>query len=227
VADDGAIPVSSLLPDFFGHTSSDAVDNGAAPQGKPVKEAPSRKEVPAADDNTSAPWQKRNPSVSADETSESGNNGDSSVVANDEKNTEKTPALSSVPPNPPVFSDIKQDSKPRLEELHSEQAKAQEEKAALMAEPSQQRSVAEPSQPQDKAVPEVVPLAEKSVPAVEAPVTTAVDSVPTAPSAPQGTPLRGVDIMTQAEWDALHKAHQEEAPAAPTPPATPVEVPAN
>ena len=99
-------------------------------------------------------------------------------------NYDHTPELSSVPPAPARLEGIKEESRQQMNELQSDRARAQADKAALIDEPSTQ---------QPAEVQEVTPLTSATVPQTER-------------AAPSFTPRRGVDIMTQEQWNALHNS---------------------
>jgi len=122
----------------------------------------------------------------------------------------RTPELSSVPPTPAQFDEIKANRQQEVQGLQSDHEQAQQEKAALMAEPSQQQNViAEPPVP-------LVPAPTPSTPPSSAPPVLA--STPALAST-SGTPRPGIDIMTQAQWNALQKA-QKEKTSVPLPPSS-------
>jgi len=92
----------------------------------------------------------------------------------------ETPALSSVPTVPPQFKTLKASRDQQIQEMQSDSDRATQQKNALDSEPSRQNATPD-SAPQPQ-------IAEPS------------DS---------HTPRRGIDIMTQEEWDALMKKRQE------------------
>jgi len=209
----GAVPQLKPLTASSSHNDSSETDETSSPVVAPLPRpqslnvVASPKEVsPAQGDALPPPWKSRSFSTYNGETGESGHKSVAAVVPSENKNIEKTPELSSVPPNPPVFSNIKQESRGQLETLRSEQAKAEEGKASLAAEPSQQPTPQ--GAKEAKVAPVAVPLAEKHAPPViSGPVVTAVEPAPVEP----GMPRRGIDIVTQSESPA------QPAPVAPTP----------
>ena len=116
-----------------------------------------------------------------------------SAISDDEKNAPYAP-LSSVPQTPPEFKSIKASRDQDIQDLRSEHGYAQAQQQQLGNEPSQQQGVTAVEMPQ----PAVVELAPAPMPVVPA---------PTNQQFPR-TPQRGVDIMTQDDWNALQKARQ-------------------
>lgn len=102
------------------------------------------------------------------------------------------PSLSSVPPRPEEFETAKTAGRQALQELQDARAAAEATRDALSAQPSQTY----------QAVPVEMPPPPEPPAAGEA----SAPSYPSAyPSAYPGAPRRGVDIMTQEEWEALKR----------------------
>jgi hypothetical protein len=147
---------------------------------------------------SAAPWKMREPfsaGVKHRELAKEAVQSASDVVENTEVVEAKmdeasvdAPKLSSVPPTPSEFRDVKKTSKDQLKTLQSDHKNAQKNKQLLDAEPSQSQSKSDVEK-------EVSPV--DAVQKVEAPVA-------------DGSPRRGVDIMTQDEWNALLKQRQED-----------------
>ena len=107
-------------------------------------------------------------------------------AGNSPYDNEQTPALSSVPPKPVQFKDVKAGHSQQVQDLRTEYDQAQQAKSKLMREPSQQQTT-----PVSQPVKAEVPLPEQAV---------------------YAHPRRGIDIMTQEQWDALQKPHQDKTP---------------
>ena len=139
-----------------------------------------------------------------------------------ETSQDVTPPLSSVPPTPTEFKDISAAHTQQLEDMQSERTKAQREKTSLMAEPSGQHSSV------TDVTPQLAPALTPAPAAATHDTNAEADTAPVADAAPPMTdtgptaPRRGIDIMTQQEWNALQKARQEKA-SAPAPTEPPVE----
>lgn len=148
-------------------------------------------------------------------------------------NMESTPALSSVPPAPARFKDIGSSHAQDVQDLKEAQTSAEQDKARLMAEPSSQQVMVPDTTPLSPAPTSSAPMA--SAPASPASSLTPLNTTPTAlmqPVTPEpapapapvvnqasdaspNVPRRGIDIMTQAQWDAYQKS--KAAPDAPAP----------
>lgn len=114
----------------------------------------------------------------------------------DDARTAPYPALSSVPPRPEEFETAKTASRQNLQQMEDARATADQQRAVLSAEPSQQF----------KSEPVEVPMPKQAAEqANESYVTPAIPQQSMAPSYPGSTPRRGVDIMTQEEWEALKR----------------------
>ena len=118
------------------------------------------------------------------------------AISDDEKSAPYAP-LSSVPQRPSEFKSIKNSRNQDIQDLQSEHAYAQAQQQQLGNEPSQQQGVTAVEMPQ-LPVAEIAPAAHVPMPAA---------SAPTNQQFPR-TPQRGVDIMTQDDWNALQKARQ-------------------
>lgn len=114
------------------------------------------------------------------------------------------PSLSSVPPAPVGSEAARAAGQQNMQDLQSEQAGAQQQRQALYGEPSQQQGVTPVEMP-------------------PAPPPSSSYYAPAEPQTGPGSPRRGVDIMTQEEWDVLQRAQQQgtylQQPAAPQQPA--------
>lgn len=111
------------------------------------------------------------------------------------------PALSSVPAAPSQFNEIRTGRQQEMHDLQNAQAQAWQEQQALITEPSQQQNVMPvemPRQPQAAAAPMGdLPQLQQSMPPAQA----------ESAEMPR-QPRRGIDIMTQEEWDAMQKARE-------------------
>lgn len=171
------------------------------PSAPPRKKLPGRKPADVAP----APLDSAAPSADApqqrpgffDRVFGSGRNADASPppwklrdsasgISESEKNAPYAP-LSSVPETPGEFSDIKANRAGDISGLQREHEEAQTQKRKLDSEPSQQQSATPVPMPK----PEAAPATETA-----------------------RTPRRGIDIMTQEEWDAMQKTRQEQPPVA-------------
>lgn len=131
------------------------------------------------------------------------------------------PELSSVPPTPTEFKSVKEEKQQRMEELQSDHMQAAQDKQALDSEPSEQGSQQllghaqaplEPSQPVK--IETQIGSSEPAPVEIHAPVR----------ESKSGQPRRGVDIMTEEEWQA-YQAAKAAAAASPPPPPPVAEVP--
>ena len=121
------------------------------------------------------------------------------------------PALSSVPPRPSEFETAKTNGQKTVQELSSESATANADRAALSAEPSQTYKAT----PVEMPVPAANPAADATS---ETYVTPAQPQEPAMAS--PDAPRRGVDIMTQDQWQAL-KNQSYTTPTSPSMPSDP------
>ena len=133
----------------------------------------------ASPDGSDAPWKSRGEPV------------DDNAVSDNEKNAPSA-ALSSVPSAPAEFNAIKANRDQDIQNLRNDHANALAQKQALTIEPSQQQAGTPVEMPVQQPAPAVAP----SQPAASYPADTQYPR----------SPRRGIDIMTQQEWDALQKA---------------------
>ncbi len=134
----------------------------------------------APPEGSDAPWKSRGEPV------------DDNAVSDNEKNAPSA-ALSSVPSTPAEFNAIKANRDQDIQNLRNDHANALAQKQALTIEPSQQQA----GNPVEMPVQQPTPVeAAPSQPAVSYPADTQYPR----------SPRRGIDIMTQQEWDALQKA---------------------
>jgi hypothetical protein len=110
------------------------------------------------------------------------------------------PSLSSVPQVPAGVDAARAAGQQDMQSLQSEQYSAQQQRNALYGEPSQQQNMTPVEMPPAVQIPAETPA--------QAPAQAPEYSAPSQQAAP-GTPRRGVDIMTQEEWEALQRAQQQ------------------
>ena len=131
-------------------------------------------------------------------------------ISNEEKNA-PSESLSSVPGAPPEFKNIKASRDQEIQALQEDHANAQAQKRELGSEPSQQLGVVQVEEPK--------PAKHE----VSTPPAVVQSLAPVETQAPR-KPQRGVDIMTQEEWNAWQKARQLQQSA---PPVEPNSIPAS
>ena len=120
-----------------------------------------------------------------------------------------TPALSSVPKAPAHFGEIKSGSSKELKDLQADHEHAQQDKTALDNEPSQKNAAA----PEEPAAAPVAPV--EAAPAAVTPLVAPAETPASKDEQPKpALPQRGVDIMTQKQWQELQKARQAAVPEA-------------
>jgi len=155
----------------------------------------------SASSETAATEDKENMPEWADHWVGKGKEGTKEAAA--DKNA--APSLSSVPATPAQFKDIRAEKQQSMQELQNDQAMAQQQKNALNSEPSQQQQQnITPVEMPAKAESEPQPQQGTVLGHMAAPPQ---DQVP--PSRSSGTPRRGVDIMTQEQWEAFEKARKD------------------
>jgi len=197
-----------------------AINSGTTPAPAAVNEAPAasvgKTVVPsAAVSDDTPPWK-----AHSDASSDSGNSApastpplllerlfgktDAPAKAPAIVDNGPIPPLSSVPPTPTEFKDIKAGQEQGLHTMQTENAEAQNAKQSLDDEPSQQQNntVAETHTSHHV----------HTAPAPEAQA---------APVANGPAPQRGVDIMTQSQWNALQQSWKNEPSSGATPDAQP------
>lgn len=130
------------------------------------------------------------------------------------------PALSSVPPRPDEFDTAKKASQQTTQELQVENANANAARAALAVEPSQAYKPTPVEMPASPPEAKTTAKTESYVtPAYTAPAPEASAPAPVVnQQSYPGTPRRGIDIMTQSEWEALKNGQSYVTPAMPAAP---------
>ncbi|MBY0408268.1 MAG: hypothetical protein K2Q01_11295, partial [Rickettsiales bacterium] len=128
------------------------------------------------------------------------------------------PGFDSVPPKPEEFETARGSAGRNLDELKAAQSRAEAERASLSSEPSQ----AYQPTPVDMPAPPAneTPVQKTKAPLESSPFQSGPSQAAPAPSAPvmsyPGAPRRGVDIMTQEEWEALTRGQQPAATPQPS-----------
>lgn len=117
------------------------------------------------------------------------------------------PSLASVPPRPADFETAKTSSQTTLQQLQDARSSAEADRATLTAEPSQQF----------KSTTVEMPAEEAASSEAKSYVTPAAVPAAPAPSYPGSSPRRGVDIMTQEQWEALRRGQVPQSQPMPAP----------
>jgi|GEM_PF-4565330 len=224
----------NVPPPSYTSVPSQAFDATAAEpvRAKPVASAPAKQAsffervfgpaTPAASEGSTPPWKSRDGRPSDDASVEHRDASEDALhnapVA-EEQNT-PYPALSSVPAVPPQFNDIRAGRQQDVQDLQHAHTQALQEKQALGGEPSQQGTATPVEMPPPPPV-QTQPAPESS-PAVLGHASSPVEAPPaqyaTPPAQPEPvvdnngaprSPRRGIDIMTQEEWEALQRARQQ------------------
>ncbi len=225
----------SAFSRFFSDNSASA--DGNLPPWK-MRQGVQDDYVPPPSEATAraAKMQAAAPAPAQDETAPAWANqwiGKNAPNANSPMDAERTapyPALSSVPPRPDEFETAKTASPQNMQDLQAARANADANRAALSSEPSQSFKSTPVDMPPEAKTEEtkiettttkttktesyVTPAETNPAETSPAETSSSTTTTSTTSSYPGSSPRRGVDIMTQEQWQAL-KHPEGSAPAAP------------